>query len=118
MNFSDGASRTSKTQQLIAFWKYTIDTYAYTLEQGVEIDDSKDPLPLQGTGCDTEESFHGAVRSGFLAAIDTLPQEARQPVCEYLYERVILMRKRVPEDIIDDDIIFGTGPRSDASASV
>ena len=114
MNFSDGASRTSKTQKLIAFWKYTIDTYAYMLEQGVEIDASDDPLCLQGTGCDTEESFYGAVRSGFLAAIDTLPREARQPVYEYLYERVILMRKRLPDDIVDDDIIFGTGPRSNA----
>ena len=113
MNFSDGASRTSKTQQLIAFWKYTIDTYAYTLEQCVEIDASDDPLCLQGTGCDTDESFYGAVRCGFRAAIDALPREARQPVYEYLYDRVILMRKRVPEDIVDDDIIFGTGPQRD-----
>ena len=109
MNFEQGASQTTDVNKQIAFWKYTIDMHALMVEQCPEIDWAGESVCFQGTGCDTVESFDGAVRAGFMVAINALPPEVREPVQSYLVKRMALLNERVPEDVVDQDLIFGTG---------
>lgn len=109
MNFEQGASQTNDVNKQIAFWKYTIDVHALLLEQCPEIDWVDQEICFQGTGCDTIESFDGAVRSGFMVAINALPPAVREPVYSYLVKRMTISRQRVGDHVMDKDLLFGTG---------
>jgi hypothetical protein len=61
------------------------------------------------TGSNTTEQYCGAVRSGFHMVIQSLPSDVRPVIEDYLQSRLIKSRNRLPEEVVDADIIFGTG---------
>jgi hypothetical protein len=113
MNFTQGFEQSDSTQRLIAFWTHTIDKFALSIET-VPFDDELDDLyvptdVMQRTGAANEDAYLGMARAGFHLAIQTLPVEVKLHVEKYLCERMALIEKRVPEEILDSDVLLGTG---------
>jgi hypothetical protein len=95
MKYKDGEMKTNSTQQLIAFWVHTIDTYAGITDNGSDfvptMGITEDEVPdsvYESTGTNSDVSFMGAVRMGYRLAIDNLPDEVRIPVKNFIKSRL------------------------------
>lgn len=114
MNFTQGLEQSDSTQRLIAFWTHAIDKFALSIETVPFDDELLDDLyvptdVMQRTGAANEDAYLGMARAGFFIAIQTLPVEVKLHVEKYLAERMALIVKRVPEEILDSDVLLGTG---------
>ena len=114
MNFTQGLEQCDSTQRLIAFWTHAIDKFALSIETVPFDDELLDDLyvptdVMQRTGAANEDAYLGMARAGFFIAIQTLPVEVKLHVEKYLAERMALIVKRVPEEILDSDVLLGTG---------
>jgi len=112
MNFTQGFEQSNTTQRLIAFWTHAIDKFALSMET-VPFDDELDETyvtadVMQRTGASTEDAYLGTVRAGFHMAIQALPDEVKRTVEKYMTERLALVRKLVPDEILDADVLLGT----------
>lgn len=109
--FIYGYEATTETQQMIAFWTHTIDTFASILEYDTNIYDEDVSQFNTFEACDINNiySYMGAVRSGFRKSIRALPTEVRVPVEEYFKKRLKRTSELVPEDIMEIDLLLGTG---------
>lgn len=112
MNFTHGFEQGDTTQRLIAFWTHAIDKFALSIET-VPFDEELDDLyvpanVVQRTGVANPDAYLGMARAGFHLAIQTLPGEVKEHVEKYLRERMGLIEQRVPEEILDSDVLLGT----------
>ena len=108
--FSHGYNDLTQTQQLIAFWTHTIDTFACVLEHDTNIYlNEVSQNTLESCGTNTTYTYMGAVRAGFHKSIQNLPDEIRLPVETYYEDRIKEMKTIVSEDVHEIDFIFGTG---------
>ena len=98
MNFTQGFEQSDSTQRWIAFWTHTIDKIALSIET-VPFDDELDDLYVPTD----------VMQRTFRLAIQMLPGEVKLHVEKYLCERMALIEKRVPEEILDSDVLLGTG---------
>ena len=108
--FEQGCYRTTDTQQQIAFWTHVIDTFASALEHTENIY-TKDILQsaLDATGTQESYAYMGAVRAGFTKALMNLPTDVKIPVYLYFEQRMTQCKEIVPEDVLDVDLVLGTG---------
>jgi hypothetical protein len=107
--FDHGCYRTTETQQMIAFWTHTIDTFASVLEHTDNIYECNvTKQALEDSGTHDSYSYMGAVRLGFKQAIEALPVDIRGPVERYLAQRMERCKTIVPEDVFEIDLLLGT----------
>tara|TARA_B100001250_G_C19773826_1_gene778578 strand:+ start:1568 stop:1852 length:285 start_codon:yes stop_codon:yes gene_type:complete len=72
--FSHGYNDMSETQQMIAFWTHTIDTFASILEHDTNIYVKHIArTTLQSCGVNDTYGYMGGVRAGFHKSIQALP---------------------------------------------
>ena len=111
MNFVQGSQYTTSTQQMIAFWTYTIDLHVRMLEFAIFPEESTriSDEALHVTGTKNMVSFMGAVRSGFRETIQALPSDVREQVEKYITERLDKLREQKrTRELLACDILFGT----------
>ena len=114
MSFAQGFEQSNATQRIIAFWTHAIDRMLMSSEivpdASYEGDELHIPFNVMvKTGSTTVDQYFGAVRSGFHMVIQSLPSDVRPVIEDYLQARMIKSRNRLPEEVVDADIIFGTG---------
>lgn len=101
-------------QQLFAFWTHAIDKFASSIETFAELEETEESsVPdcvIQQTGATDEIEYLEMARAGFHLAIQSLPEDVRVPVEQYLAKRLVLTMSRVPEDLVDSDVLLGTNP--------
>lgn len=111
MNFVQGCQDTTNTEQMVAFWTYTIDLHVRMVEFAIFPEElthlSKETMHVTGTN--TMVSFMGAVRSGFRESIQALPSDIREHVEKYITERLNKLREQKrTRKLLACDILFGT----------
>jgi hypothetical protein len=116
MSFETGFQASTRNEKLIAFWTHAIDKMLSNIEivpdASFEEESNELYIPqnvLVKTGSSSIEEYLGAVRSGFHMMIQSLPSEVRIVIEQYIVNRLIESRKRLPDDVVDTDIVFGTG---------
>lgn len=116
MSFETGFQASTRNQTLIAFWTHAIDKMLSNIEivPDVSFEEESNELyvpqdVLVKTGSSSIEEYLGAVRAGFHLMIQSLPSEVRIVIEQYIINRLILTRNRLPDDVVDTDIVFGTG---------
>ena len=107
--FEHGCYRTTETKQLIAFWTHTIDTFVSVLEHFENVYNDGIQLALEASKTDEPYSYMGAVRAGFNKSIQALPVNVKGPVEIYFAKRLERCKEIVPEDVLDIDLLLGTG---------
>nr|QOI90531.1 hypothetical protein HWQ62_00398 [Pyramimonas orientalis virus] len=114
MTFVDGVTKTTISEQMIAFYIHTIDVYASMAERG----HSKLPTSAMGdhfgenfdnlildaetfkaTGTNTSSAFLGAAREGLKHLLETLPKDVKEPVMAYATKRLKNIEE-LPFDVI------------------
>ena len=108
--FNYGYNEMTQTQQMIAFWTHTIDTFASILEHDTNIYVKNiAQTTLQTCGTDSTYAYMGGVRAGFQKSIQSLPDEIRVPVETYFEGRMNEMKTDIPDDVSEIDFVLGVG---------
>ena len=115
MSFETGFQASTRNEKLIAFWTHAIDKMLSNIEivpdASFEEEYHELHVPqnvLVKTGSSSIEEYLGSARAGFHMMIQSLPSEVRIVVEQYIIDRLIQTRKRLPDDVVDSDIVFGT----------
>ena len=107
--FEHGCFHTTETQQRIAFWTHTVDTFFSVLEHTDNIyNHGVSKQALEDSGTEDTYAYMGAVRSGFKKALEALPGDVKGPVERYYAQRMERCKTIVPQDVLEIDLLLGT----------